>query len=276
MIIDNETNSIWFRQSWLDTAFRCPERGRLAIIKPDWDSTTSDSALIGTSVHYAIEEHINGNIAEADMTSASADFLHDFDEDIKWTKYESKRDLIDQAKNCAKGWIKEIKPHLPDLSDARTEVNFKVPLWSQHGMTVGITGTIDLVTDNQMWDWKTSAREYRAREKQKHAIQPTIYTMAALNSDLVTADSYPMDFTYGIMMRGKTPKGQILKVTRNQGHADWATKRMMNLVDMYHHYGLDNPWPANDDHFLCSATWCPWYSICRGAYLSIADDRVSE
>lgn len=276
MIIDEETNSIWFRQSWLDTAFRCPERGRLAVIKPEWDGLTSDSALIGTSVHHAIEQHLNGDIAEADMPSCAEDFLHTYDEDVKWTKYESKRDLAAQAKVCAKGWIRDIKPNLPDLTNAKTEVEFQIPLWSQHGTTVGIQGTIDLVADNQLWDWKTSAREYKVREKQKHAIQPTIYALAAIKSDLVSATDFPINFTYGVMLRGSTPKGQILTVTRTQGHADWAVKRMMQFVDLHHHYGLDNPWPANDDHFLCSTTWCPWYSICRGAHLSIADDRVSE
>ena len=274
-LIDDVTH-IWFRQSWLDTAFRCPERGRQAIVRPEWDETTSDSALIGTSVHHGIEEHLNGNIAEQDIGAAAEQFLLDWDRnDIKYTKYKTVDDLVFNAKVCAQGWSNDIRPHLPKLDDAQTEVTFKIPLWAQHGYTVGITGTIDLISDGQLWDWKTSAREYRASEKQRLAIQPTIYTLAAVKGDLVSA-ALPMRFNYGIMLRGNKPKGQILSVTRTQGHIDFAVQRMMQFVDLYHHFGVDKPWPMNDDHFLCNQTWCPWWSICKGAHLTFADDRVGD
>lgn len=277
MIIDNETNSIWFRQSWLDTAFRCPERGRQAVVKPEWDEITSDSALIGTSVHHGIEQFLHGNISSPlEIAGEAESFLASFTEDIKWTKYERQGDLMKQADVCSKGWVQDILPHLPNLDNAQPEVTFKIPLWSQHGYTIGITGTIDLISDGQLWDWKTSARAYNARDKQKNAIQPTIYAMAALNSDLIEQTNYPIDFTYGIMIRGSKPKGQILKVTRHAGHADFATKRMMQLVDLFHFYGLDKTWPMNDDHFLCNSTWCPWFSICKGNYLTAAHDRVGD
>ena len=277
MIIDNNTNSIWFRQSWLDTAFRCPERGRQAIVKPEWDELTSDSALIGTAVHHGIEQFLHGNIASpTQITGEAQQFLSDYNEPLKWTKYEQFDQLAEQADVCAQGWVNDILPNLPNLDNAQPEVQFKIPLWSQYGYTVGITGTIDLIADGQLWDWKTSAREYRAREKQKYAIQPTIYAMAALNSDLIDQVNYPIDFTYGIMVRGSKPKGQILSVTRHRGHADFATKRMMQLVELFVMFGLDRTWPMNDDHFLCNSTWCPWWSICKGTHLTAAHDRVGD
>ncbi|MGA0710165.1 MAG: PD-(D/E)XK nuclease family protein [Ilumatobacteraceae bacterium] len=272
----DDTTHIWFRQSWLDTAFRCPERGRLAMTKPEWDETSSDSALIGTAVHSAIETHLNEQIDITDLDVAASDWLADYSGPIKWTKYTQLSELQREARVCAAGWVNDIRPHLPNLDGAQTEVTFKIPLWSQHGYTVGITGTIDLIADGQLWDWKTSAREYKPSEKQKHAIQPTIYTLAAIKGGLVPESSFPMPFHYGVMLRGSKPKGQILQVTRDMGHADWAVKRMMGFVDLLHFFGQDNPWPANDEHFLCSSTWCPWYSICRGAHMTIADDRISE
>lgn len=275
MIIDHNTNSIWFRQSWLDTAFRCPERGRQAVVKPEWDSMTSDSALIGTAVHHGIEQFLHGHIDTPTQIAGEAEtYLDSFTEEIKWTKYETQSELKEQADVCSRGWVDDILPNLPNLDDAQPEVTFKIPLWSQHGMTIGITGTIDLIADGQLWDWKTSARAYNARDKQKNAIQPTIYAMAALNSDLINQTSFPINFTYGIMIRGTKPKGQILSVTRHEGHADFATKRMMQLVDMYMMFGLDRTWPMNDDHFLCNSTWCPWWSICKGTHLTAAHDRV--
>lgn len=277
MIIDHNTNSIWFRQSWLDTAFRCPERGRQAVVKPEWDSMTSDSALIGTAVHHGIEQFLHGHIDTPTQIAGEAEtYLDSFNEEIKWTKYETQSELKEQADVCSRGWVDDILPNLPNLDDAQPEVTFKIPLWSQHGMTIGITGTIDLIADGQLWDWKTSARAYNARDKQKNAIQPTIYAMAALNSDLINQTSFPINFTYGIMIRGTKPKGQILSVTRHEGHADFATKRMMQLVDMYMMFGLDRTWPMNDDHFLCNSTWCPWWSICKGTHLTAAHDRVGD
>lgn len=270
------TTHIWFRQSWLDTAFRCPERGRLAATKPEWDSVTSDSALLGTSVHHGIETFINGGCAIDEIAQTAIEFLEAFDEPIKWTKYDTVQSMFTHVHNCADGWARDIYPNLPNLEDAKTEESFKIPLWSQHGYTVGITGTIDLVAEGQLWDWKTSGRTYRASEKQKYAIQGTIYALAALKSDLVTVASLPMQFNYGVMIRGSKPQGQILSITRTQGHIDFATRRMKQLVDLLHFYGLDKPWPMDDDHFLCSSTWCPWWSICKGAHLTAADDRVGD
>ena len=277
MIINQSEQTIYFRQSWLDTAFRCPERGRQAIVKPEWDSMTSDSALIGTAVHHGIEQFLHGNIASPTGIAGEAEqYLDSFTEDIKWTKYETQQDLKQQADVCARGWTQDILPNLPNLDNAQPQVQFKIPLWSQHGFTVGITGTIDLIVEGQLIDWKTSARAYNARDKQKHAIQPTIYAMACLNSDLIDQTSFPIDFTYGVMIRGSKPKGQMLTVTRHQGHADFATKRMMQIVDMYMMYGLDRSWPMNDDHFLCNSTWCPWWSLCKGLHLTAAHDRVGD
>lgn len=270
------TPHIWFRQSWLDTAFRCPERGRLAIVKPEWDTITSDSALLGTSVHHAIESFIDGAVSLDGMGQLAVGFLEDYPDPIKWTKYDSIESMFRDVHACIEGWVRDILPNLPSLDDAKTEATFKIPLWSQNGHTVGITGTIDLIADGQLWDWKTSGKPYRASEKQKYAIQGTIYALAALNSDLVTAAELPLKFTYGVMVRGGKPQGQILSVVRTQGHIDFATKRMKQFVDLATQFGLEQTWPANDDHFLCSSTWCPWWSICKGAYLTAADDRVGD
>ena len=270
------TPHIWFRQSWLDTAFRCPERGRLAIVKPEWDNITSDSALLGTSVHHAIESFIDGAVPLDGMGQLAVGYLEDYPDPIKWTKYDTVESMFPHVHACIEGWVRDILPNLPALDDATTEATFKIPLWSQNGHTVGITGTIDLIADGQLWDWKTSGKPYRASDKQKYAIQGTIYALAALNSDLVTAAELPMRFSYGVMIRGGKPQGQILSVVRTQGHIDFATKRMKQFVDLATHFGLDQTWPANDDHFLCSSTWCPWWSICKGAYLTAADDRVGD
>jgi len=153
-------------------------------------------------------------------------------------------------------------------------VSFRVPLYTRHcGRVVGITGTIDLVPDmNDLADWKTASQKFRAHEKQKYSIQPTIYSLAAVKGGLQSDDHdvdyhWPMNFTYGIAVRGETKATpQILTVRRTEEHALFAIARIKQLVDLALDYGLDRAWPTDDDHFLCSQTWCPWWTACKGSF----------
>lgn len=278
MIFD-DNGDIWLRQSWLDTAFRCPERGRLAIVKADWDNVTSDSALIGTATHAAIEQTIDSN-GDADDGALRATIdrviADEVSKGIKWTKYYSELELCNNAWRCFLAWRKHIAPWFIErglLEGARTEVNFKVPLYQlTDGRTVGITGTVDLVPNVPVLaDWKTSSQMFRPGEKQRFAIQPTIYCLAAIKGGLDSDDhpkvkyGWPMDFHYGIAVRDEyESQPQAVTVTRTEAHALFALHRIEALVDLALNYGLDRPWPRDDDHFLCSKTWCPWWSICKG------------
>jgi hypothetical protein len=276
MKIDEQGN-VWVRQSWLDTAMRCPERGRLASTLPEWDEITSDSALIGTGAHYGIEQVIRGRDASK-IEQIAYDYVIEYAEPVKWTKYSTLTECADHAARCAAAWREHIMPVAP-LENARAEVTFHVPLYEHRtGRTVGIEGTIDLVpTDGTLWDWKTAARAYRQRDKQRFAVQPTIYALAAVMGGLQSAVTYswPMTFTYGVMVRGsKESTAQILTVQRTEAHADWVRRRIETYVDLALGHGLDKSWPMVDENnYLCSQTWCPWYTICRGAHLSPAEDN---
>ena len=278
MIFDDNDN-IWLRQSWLDTAMRCGERGRLQIVKPEWDSMSSDSAIIGTVAHAGIEAHLDAlvkGIRLAQLCAESA-MVTSLDEEtgqgVKWTKYASRGELLANARRCYDAWVESILPVIVEqglLDDCLTEVQFKVPLYTlADGRTVGVTGTADFVPKAPViWDWKTSSSKFDAKKKQKFAIQPTIYALAAIKGGL-RADvdySWPLDFTFGVLVRGErkaTP--QLVTVRRTEAHALFAIDRIKQFVDMALNYGINNPWPANDDHFLCSKTWCPWWVLCKGA-----------
>lgn len=278
MIIDDH-GDIWIRQSWLDTFIRCPERGRLATVKPEWDAATSDSAFIGTCTHYGIEQVLRGRSPD-DIADITEEYARDLllTEPIKWTKYSTETDIFRNARNCAEAWVREIFPDLP--KGGRSEVSFSVPLYVRDdGRTVGIRGTVDYVpTDGSLWDWKTAARDYDVKKTQRNAIQPTIYALAAIKGGLESTTEFdlPLDFHYGIMVRGaRKSKTQQFTVTRDQGHIDYAMKRMRGAVDMALNFGFEREWPLVDDHFLCNETWCPWWSICRGAHMSRSDEQVT-
>jgi hypothetical protein len=280
-MIFKDDGSIWFRQSWLDTAFRCPEEGRLAIIKPEWEAISSDEAIIGTGAHYGIEQVIRGAITTDQIGETSYKYAAKIiaDEGVRWTKRKSVEEVGDYAARCAEAWVTDIMPIAP-IEGARSEVSFSVPLFEHRGRQVGVQGTVDLVpTIPELWDWKTAGSEYKQRDKQKWAIQPTIYALAAVKGGLQSEVKFtwPVEFTYGVMIkRVGQCRGQILTVQRTQAHANWAMYRMRTLVDLALDFGLDKPWPQIDEsNYLCSNTWCAFYSICRGAEITPSLDYWS-
>jgi hypothetical protein len=80
---------------------------------------------------------------------------------------------------------------------------------------------------------------------------------------------YPVTFKYGVLVRGG--KGQIVPVHRNESHADWLREQVRPLVRTALLIGTDESWTKNDTHYLCSQTWCSYWSVCKGSKLSPAD-----
>jgi hypothetical protein len=280
MRFDDDGN-IWLRQSWIDTAMRCAERGRLQIVKPEWN-IGGDAAHLGSGTHSGIETVIEALALGLPFPSKSA--IHDAiwetittkiaEEGIKWNKYSTTQQLFENAVRCYEAWASGILPILRQrnlIEGAITEHKFRVVLFTlPDGRTVGVEGTIDFVPPvNEMWDWKTAGQAFRDREKQRYAIQPTIYTLAGvLGAGHPDVDySYPMDFTYGVAIRAaRKSKPQLLTVNRTQEHADFAIERIKTYVDLALNFTLERPWPRNDDHFLCSEAWCSWWVICKGGH----------
>lgn len=281
LIID-DNGDIWLRQSWLDTATTCPERGRLAMVKPEWDEITSDSALCGTAAHYAIEQVVRKQ--PTDMIGEYAHtFVMNYADPVKFTAYHSLAEVAEAAASCAEAWRDELMHKFP-IDGAKSEVTFKLP-WFRHssGRNVGITGTVDLVPNIPLLvDWKTSGRPYKQWEKQRFAVQPTIYALAAvkggLQSDVVF--EWPVRFQYGIMLRAgarKPATTQIVEVFRTEAHVQWVKHRANQMIDMAFSFGTDKHWPMVDDkNFLCSKKWCPWWSCCRGAFILPHDDDIAD
>jgi len=278
-VLVDEDGSIWFRQSWLDTAMRCNERGRLSMVKPEFASATSDAALIGTATHAAIADVLSeecdpeliGEVAAHEALSLCETT------EVYWTKWTLPAQLAEHARRCAVAWDRTIRPHVKP--GGLVEHEFAVPLFESRGRTVGIKGTIDYACpDGTLYDWKTASKKYSQREKQRAAIQPTVYAAAALHGGLPDSYGYqyPIRFHYGVMVRGESSATtQIVDVMRTHAHESWLLDHLSTYVDLADGLGVLRPWPRNEDHFLCSATWCPWWSICKGARLSPGQDTWS-
>ena len=286
MKIDHDNSTITFRQSWLDTYSTCPERARLSILHPEMDELDSDEAFIGTAAHYGIEAFLRGQGEAEDIAYDFA--MNKKHDEIKWTKRKSIHELAQLAYDCALAWERELYPHIP--KGGKAEVTFKVPLFVHRGYQIMLSGTADYVHPNgEIWDWKTSGREYVPWEKQRYAIQPTAYSSVLQRGLMPNIDAkhdWPITFRYGVMYKPGTwlKKGNkearkgvqtdIITVRRTQGDADWMYERIRQIID----FGidiLDRQWPQIDESGLCSEKWCPWWSMCKGKHIDESVHNVT-
>jgi hypothetical protein len=275
MIIDQENHTIHLRQSWLDTFFRCPEDARFAAVSEP--TGTTDEAFIGTATHAGIEAVINGSSMQEAKDAIAAEYATNLEaQDLRFTKRESIDECIDLSLRCFDAWVRDILPVAP-IGGAQAEVSFEAPLMQYRDWLVSIKGTADLVpaTGNWVWDWKTAGSNYSQKDKQKWAVQPTVYSMAAVMGAFGRTDyTWPVEFVYGVMVKLKREcRGQIVRVQRNQQHVAWLEHRIRAAVDLYLDFGLDRSWPMIEEkNFLCSAKWCDSYDQCRGKFIAQETD----
>ena len=279
-MIEDADGNISFRQSWIGNAISCPENARRQIVEPEL-SRCSDEAFIGTAAHYGIEKVINGECAVDDIGDAVRE-CYRTDPEAKTiffarpkTHQSNIGECVDLSIRCAQAWVRDIMPNAP-LEGARTEVKFDVDWFEHRGRIVSLKGTVDLAPANGgLWDWKTSAKDYRQKDKQRDAVQPTVYAVADALGGLGRYDqTFPATFTYGIMVKLKKEcRGQIITVQRTKSHMDFLERRLRGWVDMFDTLGVDTPWPMIDEgNYLCNKTWCDFYDTCRGSHISMNED----
>jgi hypothetical protein len=79
-------------------------------------------------------------------------------------------------------------------------------------------------------------------------------------------------FNFGVMIRNLKGDSQIVRIKRNSAHSMWVTEQASTMVRlalaMRNTEGeFNRPWLKNDQHFLCSERWCPWWSVCKGVFI---------
>lgn len=266
MRFDHSRGIVYVRQSWLNDLVICPERARFKLSKPEL-SGPSDATIMGTALHYGIEQVLAGANA-ADM----ADIALAHWELLKQQPY--KQTNLDPAKgeahilSMAEAFVTDILPEVQLGGDI--EYSFKFPLgMSVNDWGVWCEGTMDYVQPNGViWDWKTASRSYYAKEKQSQSVQATVYA-AALVQQLRTG--YPVDFRYGVMVRQEKPKSQIVYLQRTAEHQRWLMHNVKPAILTALRMGVESSnWLTNDTSALCSEKWCPYWSMCKGAFISEA------
>lgn len=262
MKIDVENKKIYVRQSWLGDMAICPERARLGQVKPEF-RTGSDATIIGTAVHAGIEQVLKGNASDF---VAMLEFVNNEYETLQTTNYTvtniEPEKIPDYLEAMSLAFYNEIMPCVK--LGGQAEFFFRSPLGiSIDDKEVFLEGTMDYVDpDGNIWDWKTAKRIYNQKEKQKSAIQPTVYTTALRNLGLAENPT----FNYGVMVRQATPKSQILSVTRGDNHSKWLQHYVKGAVTTALKSGYQDEWLMNDSSALCSSQWCSYWSVCKGAF----------
>lgn len=266
MKFDHSRGIVYVRQSWLNDLIICPERARFKLSKPEL-SGPSDATIMGTAIHYGIEQVLGGALASdmADMAVAHWEQLKQ--EPYKQTNLDPEKGEA-HIRSMAEAFITGILPEVQ--LGGEIEYGFKFPLGMMvNDWSVWCEGTMDYVQPNGViWDWKTASRPYYAKEKQSQSIQATVYA-AALVQQLKTG--YPVDFRYGVMIRQDKPRSQIVYLKRTAEHHRWLMHNVKPPVLMALRLGMEtNNWIMNDTSALCSEKWCPYWSLCKGAFVSEA------
>jgi len=266
---DDGSVDVYVRQSWINDAMMCNERGRQGIVRPTW-SMPNDATILGTAVHAGIAAILEGT--DDGVKAALAELNKLLGEPFARVKY-SNEELYDHAHELVKEWEKNIAPVVGNVVAIEKPFTFLLDEMTVNDKVVRVhgMGTIDCVTETAVWDWKTSGKKYSVRDKQSQAIQPTMYATAAVELGWM---SWPVTFKYGVLVRSGA--AQVLEVHRNESHAEWLRDVVRPFIRSAMLLGTEDTWPKNDTHYLCSSTWCSWWSVCKGSKLSPGDIQPKE
>lgn len=253
-------------QSWLSTALTCPEQARLEMLK-ELPRRETDATAIGTAMHHGIWAVLSGECSTDDGERlAIENFEQTVETGIEWVQIKTPATAIETVKRVYWTWANEILPQLPHT--VGVEVPFTVPLYENESSVVDLKGTIDYigVEDGNgeesivLWDWKTANQPYVHWEKQRWAIQPTVYTYAATHM----YDQPVSEFNFGICMK-QNQSMQVVSVTRHEGDWEFLKEQVQSLIYLIE---ADLPkWPLRDQHVLCSEKWCPVWTSCKGKHV---------
>ena len=281
MRADHENKQLFVRQSWLGDTMICPRRGKYNITLPQMRRGSSETAL-GTAFHTAIEiilrdgpqdgyvETVDPTLIAIAINNGVASYHHEMGLNVMVTQDWDDETVYALLESMVNSWVTDISPHVERGGEIEKKFQFPLNEFAVNGYSIFMEGTADYVApDGTLWDWKTAKRKYSAREKQLQSVQATMYTMMLAQQD--HRDEYL--FNFGVVIRSEKSSGHITTVRRTKNHHGWLARQtvgagnaMFSAGDLF----------MNDNHFLCSAKWCPWYRGCRGAHITSDGDRVVD
>lgn len=269
MRFDPENNRVYVRQSWLGDFLLCPQRARYGLALPSM-RRGSDATAIGTGVHAGIESVLNNTVGQYDefLEVVQSSVASELEKDIKRTEISADTDKMNACVEAmSEAWWNDIRPLVP--TGGQTEHRFKSPtgMTAHDGTEIWFEGTIDYVApDGTLWDWKTASRPYYGKEKQTQAHQPTVYIDACRTLGIIPDTPEPSVFRFGVMVRQEKPKAQVITVARGPEQIDWLRRQTVAVVNSAMRMWGQQDWTMVDTSALCSAKWCDYWSLCKGAH----------
>jgi len=253
-------------QSWINSFMNCPEQARLEMngLLPRKES---DATAIGTALHSAIEDILKTRSSQKSSRELGVAKLQELiaGPTFQWVQIKTEETAIKTFDRVFDTWMHEIFPQLPTTKFV--EYEFDVVLDRTDTRLIRLKGAMDFVDEfGDIWDWKTSNRPYEQWQVDRFKIQPTAYTLGLSLS--TTPDQFEfgdeMTFHYAVMFKSK-PESSIHTTTRNAGQWNWLVHQCKTIIDMVE---ADlKTWPMNDQHALCSPTWCTAWDSCKGLHV---------
>lgn len=233
----------------------------------------NDAANVGTACHAGFELALGGLIDDGvayalpTCIEAAQDELTELLLSPYWrfVKFKDEKDLRRFVEQVMTLWYYQV---LPTLDPVAMEVRFgPYVLHEDDERIIEVVGTIDYLDRAGLKDWKTGSREWRAWEHERWDMQPTIYTWGAVQSGLVVPDENgTVPFEFIVLWRKSQQKVELKRITvqRHRGDWDWVKGKALNVALLIE---AEIPsWPSNDNHALCSPTWCPAWEMCKGRH----------
>jgi len=249
----------WVRQSSIKTADMCLERFRNTIFGLVSEET-KDAATLGTACHAVAEDALNtriggGEMTEQDMVDAFEMHWEELLPSIEvWHSYSGESAYAAGLRKI-ESWRTEV---LPGLKPVAVEEYFNLLFHEDDSRVVNFSGTIDLVEEDRLWDWKFPGRDY-SREKWQYErwdVQSMAYCWAKDISN----------FSYAIMH----PKGVgRMDIVRDKNHSEWLRQKVLGLCRIVEQQV--GTYPLGDDGWWCSEKWCPAWARCKGATMEGAN-----
>ena len=289
-----EDGVLTLHQSDINNYITCPEQFRAVNglgggkpPDPDFDNIRieTDAATVGTVLHAVIEHDLSGTEfktskkAMAHGRSIFGDLCADYvanNIEYRTESFGTPDKALEALDKLVESWFFSEEReywHQRDPKGFDLEHEFHIPfitLAEPKGVIreVWLAGTMDVLdrAEHRIVDWKSAGRDYQRWEKQRWAVQPTVYTFAGetFGIDPHGVDGYRFD--YKVFVRRGVQQAQTVTVYRGTGQWAWLVNVVNNIVQM-----IESPllmWPLRDDHALCGPRWCPIWSDCKGMWVT--------
>ena len=264
---DGELTRVYLRQSSINTFMKCPERARHEFFLLDREKQYyTDASATGQALHHGLEGVMRGLINEPRDLEASCKLALRHINRVDGIRFV--QNDLDTCMKFYRGWSEATFANVAIMDiasspDLRVEEPFCLLVGQRDNVELWFEGKMDAVTHDVV-DWKTAARKYNEHEADRWHIQPTMYVWAASKLLLTTNRG----FRYFVFPKvQKNPVIQEVSIRRSLGSTQFLIEQGWRIADFMIKMGTDNPWPVNDQHWLCSEKWCLNWAGCKGQYV---------